>query len=199
MPNQIVYIHGGETFATYADYLRELASWEWNPFKEHEKRWRDTLADELPGYEVLQPPMPNKYHARYEAWKIWFDKVVPHLTDDVVLIGHSLGGIFLAKYLSENQFPLRIRATLIVAAPFDEADNDFSLADFILPEDLSPFIKQGGAIHLFYSQDDDVVPFADLRKYQAKLPAATAHVFIDRGHFLQGSFPEIVRVIESLD
>jgi hypothetical protein len=49
--------------------------------------------------------MPNPMNARYNEWKILFKKIVLLLDDNVILIGHSLGAIFLVKYLSENKFP----------------------------------------------------------------------------------------------
>jgi len=104
MKKQIVIIHGAESFKTYEDYLFSLRNEEISleNLKLH-KRWRDTLALELgDGYEVLTPRMPNSTDARYKEWKIWFDKITEFIDDEVVLVGHSMGGIFLAKYLSEN-------------------------------------------------------------------------------------------------
>ena len=46
-------------------------------------------------------------NARYEEWKIWFERMIPFLNDNVILVGHSLGGIFFVKYLSENLLPIK--------------------------------------------------------------------------------------------
>ena len=56
------------------------------------------------GYEVLIPQMPNSQNARYSEWKILFEKIISILDDEIILIGHSLGGIFLVKYFSENDY-----------------------------------------------------------------------------------------------
>jgi predicted alpha/beta hydrolase family esterase len=142
--------------------------------------------------------MPNKYFAHYEEWKIWFEKHVPYLSDDLVLIGHSMGGIFLAKYLSENNFPRRIKATFLVAAPFDDEDAEDTVGDFALSGSLANFKKQAGKIFLYQSKDDTVVPYADLLKYKKELPGVVERVFEDRGHFTQEELPEIVEDIRSL-
>ena len=52
--------------------------------------------------------MPCKFMVDYEAWKIWFERHFQFLQKEVILIGWSLGGRFLLKYLSENKFPFKI-------------------------------------------------------------------------------------------
>jgi hypothetical protein len=59
--------------------------------------------------------MPAKQDADYIAWKIWFEKLFPFLQpENVILIGSSLGTIFLSKYLSENIFPRTIQSLHLV-------------------------------------------------------------------------------------
>lgn len=197
MKKQIVVIHGGDTFKTYEEYLSFLQEFTIDTLDYFKGRgWKDTLQETLgEGYEVVTPSMPNKINAKYSEWKIWFEKIVPLLEEKVILIGHSLGGIFLAKYLSENNFPKHILATFLIAAPFDEKDTDESLADFILSEDLSKLIEQGGEVYFYHSTDDGVVPFTDFEKYREKLPGANYMQFEDRGHFRQLVIPELITSI----
>ncbi|MBU2220500.1 alpha/beta hydrolase [Patescibacteria group bacterium] len=196
---QLVFIHGGETFDTYDAYLSALREWDYDPTKEFGERWKNSLQEELgEAWQVLAPSMPSKYNAKYVEWCIWFEKVLPHLRDDVVLVGHSLGGIFLAKYLSEHTLLVSIAGLWLIAAPFDTEDTDYSLADFTLPESLENVSKQAKHIVLYHSTDDPVVPFPALDKYKEKLPEATVRIFSDRGHFLQERFPELIEDIQSL-
>ena len=62
------------------------------------------------------PSMPNKQNAAYDEWSIWFEKYFAYLKDDVILIGWSLGGMFLAKYLSDKPFPVKIKSLFLLAA-----------------------------------------------------------------------------------
>lgn len=164
-----------------------------------QRKWRDTIAKTLGHhYEVLTPIMPNSNNAKYLEWKIWFKKIEPFLENEVVLIGHSLGGIFLAKYLSEHKFLKKIRAIFLIAAPFDDKKEKDSLADFSLPTDLSRFATQAGNIFLYHSKDDPVVSLYHVEKYKQALPHARVVVFYNRGHFSQESLPELVRDIKSL-
>lgn len=200
MKKQVVVIHGGDTFANNEAYLAFLKSFEVDlEYFKSKKGWKDTFSEELGSeYEVLRPMMPNKANAKYLEWKIWFEKLVPFLKDGVVLVGHSLGGTFLAKFLSENDFPKKIRATFLIAPPFDGVDLNESLADFILPDSLARFGEQGGMISLYHSKDDPVVPFVDHGKYKKSLPRVHAVVFEDRQHFNQETFPELVLAIRAL-
>lgn len=197
---QLVFIHGGETFDTYDEYLDALRSWTYEFPSERGQRWKDVLAERLgTKWEIHMPSMPSGMNAKYVEWAIWFEKVIPYLRDGVVLVGHSLGGIFLAKYLNERTLPVSVRATFLIAAPFDTSDTDeYTLADFVLPESLDDLARNGGEIFLYHSEDDPIVPFADLGKFKKLLPDATVRTFADRGHFLQPEFPELMEAIKNL-
>ncbi len=197
---QVVIIHGGDTFASYEDYLSFLNSYQidFERYRSNTPNWKRTLGLALgDGYEIISPDMPDKSNAKYEEWKIWFEKFTPYLEPEIILVGHSLGGIFLAEYLSENTLPKSIAATFLVAACYDDKNSDYSLADFVLPENLDHFAEQSPRIFLYHSSDDKVVPFVDLAKYQKALPTAIARTFADRGHFNQETFPELVEDMKS--
>ena len=199
MKKQVVVIHGGKTFDSYEDYINSLKNRDVNIEKFIFKiDWRDSLRNELgDSFEIIQPKMPNGSNAQYVEWKIWFERLLPFLNDGVILIGHSLGGIFLAKYLSENYFHRQIQATILIATPFDVSDMRESLGLFRLPVSLEKFEKQGGEIILFNSKDDDVVPFSNCLKYQKALPSAQIKILENRQHFNQKEFPELVEFIRS--
>lgn len=196
---QAVFIHGGESFDTHEAYLDYLRSSSYEQGR-REQRWKDVLPERL-GEEwgVHMPSMPSPLNAKYLEWSIWFEKIIPLLEDDVVLIGHSLGGIFIAKYLSEHTLPVQVKAVFLVAAPFDTEDTDeYGLADFVLPVSLDG-LKQARHIFLYHSEDDPIVPFADLAKFKSHLPDATVRVFAGRGHIMQPEFPELVADIQNLN
>lgn len=199
MAKQIVVIHGGNAFEKYEEYLQYLKGKEITLSKLNFRDWKMTLAEALGNeYQVISPQMPNSQNARYAEWKIWFEKLITILDGTVVFIGHSLGGIFLAKYLSENNYPKKIKATFLVAAPFN-TENEHPLVDFIISRDLSMFAGQGGDIFLYHSKDDEVVPYSNVLSYQQALPGAYVRIFEDRQHFKQTEFPEIVDDIKKLD
>jgi len=195
MKKQVVVIHGGDSFRTREEYLRFLRDFPLTMESVRPKRdWKSFLPEVLgEGYDVLAPMMPNKTNAQYEDWKLWFEKMFPFLQDGVILIGHSLGGMFLAKYLGEHVFPRRIGALLLVAAP--HSDNTEGVGDFLPTTALDGVARQAGNIFLFHSTDDDVVPYSELAAYEKQLPSAHAMSFSDRGQFNQSEFPELIRCI----
>ena len=199
MKKQIVLIHGGETFETQQEYVEYLRVCQIDFKNLQAKKWKDSFAQMLgEDYEVIQPRMPNALNAKYAEWKIWFEKFLPILKEDVVLIGHSLGGIFLARYLSENIMPVRVRATILIAAPYDAEGSPYSLADFVLPVSLEKLDSQGGQVYIIHSKDDSVVKFEDAQYYVKRLPSAHQITFENRDHFSQETFPELVTLVKDL-
>lgn len=195
---QLFVIHGGDAFDSYEEYLADLQSRTAHLERMKPGGWKMGLQKNLgEEFDVYNPSMPNKDNAKYAEWKIWFEKIVLLMDDEVILVGHSLGGIFLAKYLSEETFPKHIRGTFLVAAPFN-TPTEHPLADFVLPSDLEGLRKQGGKIFVYHSTDDVVVPYSNAESYRLALPDATFRTFTDRGHFNQERFVEIEEGIRSV-
>lgn len=199
MKKQIILIHGGLTFDTYKDYLSFLKNLKIDLNRYRRTKWSDSLRKDLGSrFDVLLPKMPNPMNAKYNEWKILFKKIAFLLDNNVILIGHSLGAIFLAKYLSENKFPKKILATLLVSPPYDDEGMEESLGDFVLSKNLGRLNKRGGKIFIYQSKDDPVVPCAHLEKYKKALPGAIIREFKKRGHFDQLKFPELIKDIREL-
>ncbi len=199
MNQQILVIHGGDNFETYEEYLKFLDNWEVSLLDFEKTGWKKNLSKNLGDtFSVYRPEMPNSWNARYQEWKIWFEKYFALMDAGVILIGHSLGGIFLAKYLSENKVEKEIRAVMLVSAPFRDQEKDYKMLDFSLPESLELFAQQVKDIYLYHSKDDMVVPFENLALYQRALPHAHVRALTGRGHINQEEFPELEEDIRSL-
>lgn len=203
MKTQIVFIHGGTAFSSYTQFLQHLRTKTiWDPYNvDNSKKWKETLAETFrPECDVLYPSMPNGQNAHYEEWKIWFERYFEYLNGNVMLIGHSLGGYFLAKYLSENTVPFPIAGLFLVAAPFmndsfgDEDGGDFNFD----PAYLGKIENMAQNILIYHSTDDEIVSIEHAKKYHNALQGAKYTVFLDRGHFLQPEFPEIVEDIKNI-
>jgi hypothetical protein len=197
MKKQIIVIHGGDSFKTYEEYISSLKNWEVtiDSFRPR-KDWKTTLSQKLgEEYDVLVPQMPNKSNAKYKEWKIWFERIFPFFNNNIVLVGHSLGGMFLAKYLAENDFPKQIKGLFLIAPPHNRTAD---VSDFLLPKSLVRIKKRVKNIFLYFSKDDPVVPFSELKEFKKQLPDAKVFVFKDRGHFKQEKFPELLLQLKSI-
>lgn len=197
MKQQVVVIHGGDSSPTQKKFLRSLRTQfvSVTSFLPR-KGWKARLQKDLgQKFQVLLPQMPNKSNAKYIEWKIWFKRMFPFLHHGVILVGHSLGGMFLAKYLAENTFPKKITAVVIIAAPHNQTAE---LDSFKIPKSLRRLAKQTQHIFLFHSPNDPFVPFSELGVYVKALPKAQLMVIKKRQHFNQETFPELVRLIKRL-
>ena len=196
---QVFFIHGGMTHKSKDDYLEFLKNR--NVSIDKKISWSDEYLDRELGdeFHVIHPRMPLKDFSQYDEWKIHFERFFSLLEDGVILIGNSLGGMFLAKYLSENKFPKKILSVYMVCPPFDGTLSKEDLAGgFELGDDLSMITENCDNVRLLFSKDDDVVPVSHAEKYREKLPEARIEIFESmNGHFLISEFPEIVEMIKS--
>ncbi|MFB6241590.1 MAG: alpha/beta hydrolase [Candidatus Nanosalina sp.] len=193
---QVVFIDGGMTFRNREDYLEFLRNREIS--LEEEENWSNPnyLEDSLEA-EIARVEMPCRDNAKYEEWRITFERYLPKLSEDLILVGYSLGGTFLAKYLSENRVEENILSTYLIAPPFDDDMPEEDLAGgFELGENLSMLEKNTGKLELVFSENDDVVPIRHAEKFNQELLEAVIEKFKDRnGHFQVEKFPELVEKI----
>ncbi len=130
----------------------------------------------------------------YAEWKIYFEKLLTLLRDDVQLVGYSLGAMFLAKYLHESTLHTPVRRLVLVSPCYDDESVE-DLGSFRVTS-AAGLEKAAEKIHLFHSKDDPVVPFTELAKFQRDLPTAKVHIFKDRNHFFQPTFPELKELLK---
>ena len=198
-PIQVFFIHGGMTFKNQKNYLNFLKTREVSLDRKH--YWSVEYLQEKLGkkYQVINPRMPLQDNAKYLDWKITFESYFPKLRGNIVLIGASLGGVFLAKYLSENKFPKKILSVYIICPPFDNSlPGEDLVGGFKLKSDLSLIEKNCKNLNLFFSENDDVIPISHAKKYTNKLPYAKLRIFDNvNGHFKVSEFPEIIKMIKA--
>lgn len=195
---QVFLVHGGMTFENRKDYLYYLKTREVS--LEKYKIWTGEYLDKKLGksFQIIRPRMPLQDDAKYGDWKIAFERYFPYFKNEVILLGWSLGGIFLAKYLSEHKFPKKILSVYLVCPPYDDTLGDEDLAGgFWLKKDLSLIEKNAKNVYLLFSKDDKCVPPVHAEKYRKKLKNAKIIIYKSKnGHFRIANFPEIVKMIK---
>jgi len=147
-------------------------------------------------YEVLAPDMPDPDHPRYLAWRDQIEQELGKLDADVLLIGHSLGGSMLLKYLAEGTYQRPIAGMFLVAVPY-WGKQDWEL-EYAVPEDFASHLPPIRHLFLYHSRSDEVVPFSSLRRYQAHLPQATVRVLDGKEHSFTEGLPLLAQDIKRL-
>ena len=150
-------------------------------------------------YDVRYPKMPEEDNATYADWKAPIEREWATLDEEVILVGHSVGGSVLVKYLSEQQLDKPICSLFLLAPPYWGADEFWKWDEARLPEDVAAKLASVPQIFLYHSRDDDIVPFAHLALYAAKLPWATVHEFDGRGHQLGNDLAEVAEDIRETE
>jgi predicted alpha/beta hydrolase family esterase len=182
MKKRVLFIHGGGEGAYEKD--RKLAA---------------SLQVALgAAYDVRCPKMPDEDRPVYKAWKARIARELDTLEGEVILVGHSLGGSILLKYLSEGEVEKLVAGLFLVATPYWGAE-DWEVDEYALREDFAASkIPKEMTVFLYHSRDDEVVPFAHAALYAQKLPRATVREFDGRGHQFDDDLSEVARDIGRL-
>jgi uncharacterized protein len=158
----------------------------------------DSLRDALGAdYNVIYPPMPHEEAPDYEAWKGQIAAELAGLSDDVILVGHSLGGSFLVKYLAEETLKQTVAGLFLIAPPYWGAE-DWEVEAYAPREGFASKLAHIPHIAFYHSREDEWVPFAHQALYAQKLPQAKTHEFDGRGHQLNDDLSEVAHDIKSL-
>ncbi len=151
-------------------------------------------------YELLHPIMPSANNPDYSPWKLQLDKEFENVTGDVILIGHSLGGSVLLKYLTANKVHFNIQALYLCASPYWGEDSEWQYQPFALPPmfvELLPLIPN---VHIYHSRDDPFVPYRHAELYRDALPNSVLHEIEGDSHVFDNgiaSLPGDIRAVSN--
>jgi len=146
--------------------------------------------------DSIEPPMP--FRPRYADWKREFERF--DLTKETILVGHSCGGGFLVRYLSEHK-ELEFGQVVLVAPWINPDNNEASeTADFFDFKIDPDFPSRAKSVTVFVSADDDpsVLKTVEILKQQVR--GLDIRQFQDRRHFKTSvsggpEFPELLAEI----
>lgn len=169
----------------------------WFPWLKHELEPKD--------FRVLVPdfPSPPIVPAKIAEWYEVFEEYRPYLSEDSILIGHSLGGIFALRILERLDFS--IRAAFFVGTPIGiqpilnfDRDKAFSGFDF----DFATIKTKAAHFVVYHSDNDPYVGLANGKRLAAEIDGE--FVFVPgAGHFHEPSgyleFPFLRDKILELD
>ncbi|WP_369696375.1 alpha/beta fold hydrolase [Oligoflexus tunisiensis] len=156
------------------------------------------IADHLDQtFELHAPDMPDPNSPRYAAWKNEIEKNLSLCPGEVILMGHSLGGSVLLKYLAERKVTRTISALFLIAVPYWGTKN-WKVDDFILPQDYSAGLASISRLFLYRDQHDEIVPNEHLELYRSDLPRAEVRETAGNGHAFFKGLPELLSDLQKL-
>lgn len=169
MPNAIL-IHGTPGREEYIDPKAP------SPSNAH---WLPWLQKQLliRGIETQTPEMPIAYQPDYDPWRKEFERCL--ICEETLLVGHSCGGGFLVRWLSENP---RHVARVVLVAPWMDPDRNHCVAgffDFAINSELTRVTD----LHLIYSDDDTEDVNQSVNQIVKALPEIHKHLMPGKKHF----------------
>jgi uncharacterized protein len=175
-----------------------IHGWEGSP----EKDWLSWAKNQLEqkGYQVYLPEMPNPEHPEIQPWvnKLAQEIGKPEHTD--IFIGHSCGCQAILRYL-ESLGEEKIDKVILVA-PWHTlseqimADDDDRLIAKPWVEtsiDFGKVREKANSFIALFSEDDELVPFEENKKWLDENLEIQTIVYKDKGHFNMTELPEVLK------
>ncbi|WP_406079348.1 alpha/beta fold hydrolase [Micromonospora sp. NBC_00858] len=162
--------------------------------------WDNELFDSLrrefgDGYEVRYPRMPDEGDPSYAKWSAAIRREIAALDDGAVVAGHSVGGTILINALAERPPERKLKAIVLIAAPFVGAGG-WPGGEFEPPHNLGARLPQGVPVHVFHGLQDETAPPSHADLYTRVIPQAQLHLLPGRDHQLDSDLSEVARVIK---
>jgi len=187
MKNAIL-LHGLYDKEEYYDKTQPSASnAHWFPWLQRQLMLRDLKAD--------TPEVPHTFNFDWQSWVTEVERF--DITPETLLIGHSMGGGFWMRYLSEH--PEIYVDKVVLVAPWLNLRHE-EKADFF-DFDLDPgLVERTNTFIIFGSDNDDPDVQKSVAHLCEKLPNVTYKEFHDYGHFCYRdmkteAFPELLDVL----
>ena len=146
-------------------------------------------------FEILFPTIEKPNSPTYAKFKKMFASVLNEITEPIILVGHSLGGSTLIKYLSEEKLDISITGLFLIATPHWKNN----MKEFQLKENFQASLKNIPAIFLYHSKNDSEVPFEHLKFYETAFKSATVRKLPGKEHTFPKGLSLLVSDIKYLD
>jgi predicted alpha/beta hydrolase family esterase len=168
----------------YSEDYPSLSNAHWFPWVQKQLLIRD-----IP---TATPDMVRAHQPDYRLWKKELERF--DITPETMLVGHSCGGGFLVRWLSE-QSDTKVGKVVLVAPwldPNNKKANDFF--DFEIDADL---VERTAGVTIFHSPDDDTTVQVSVDRLIEKINNLKVVTFPGYGHFMvqqmgTETFPELV-------
>jgi predicted alpha/beta hydrolase family esterase len=182
MTKQILFIQGGG----------EGAHDQWD------NKLVASLADTLgPLYEISYPRMPNEGDPSYAAWRAAISKAIAGLSDNPILVGHSVGATILVNALAENPFQKTFAGIFLIATPFI-GPGGWPSDDIKPAQNLGARLPENTPIYFYHGSEDVTAPIGHVELYKQAVPQAHVRRLNGRDHQLNNDLSQVAAEILEL-
>jgi hypothetical protein len=182
MAKKILFFHGGDSEEDYNADAKLVDS------------LRTKLGSE---YSIRFPLLANDGTPDLGRRKQISNEIIA-TEDNVILVGHSLGGSMLLVCLSEMNITKKIAGIFLLAPPFWSGDEEWVDA-FKLKQDFAERLNKKIPLHFYQCLDDEVVPLVQFNTYKQKLPWASFHEIPVGGHQFNNDLTMVATDIISIE
>lgn len=160
--------------------------------------WLPWLQKQLLVHDVAAqtPEIPNSWKPDYETWRKEFERY--DITPNTVLVGHSCGGGFIVRWLSERP-DVHVEKVVLVAPWLDPQRTDtIDFFDF----KMDPNLASRTAGFVIFTSDNDTQPVQQsVRTIVETVKNTKLREFHNYGHFCYGDmktneFPELLEALD---
>jgi predicted alpha/beta hydrolase family esterase len=159
---------------------------------------------EARGYSVEMPEMPYTDNPKIDEWIGHLQSVIKSPDQNTILVGHSLGGQAVLRYLADLPVGVKIGKAVLVAPVVDEIKNLDAEEEKIsglwlkTPIDARKAKKAANEIIGIFSDNDRWIPLSSEKTLREKFGARTI-IEHNMGHFSDdenmGEAPVVLQAI----
>lgn len=184
MKNSII-LHGKPGKEEYYNpKMPSSSNYHWIPWLQKQLIVNDIKAD--------TPEVPHSYAPKWDLWVKEVERF--EIGPETILVGHSCGGGFWIRYLSEHK-ELKVGKVVLVAPSLGLSwteNKDFF--DYKIDQDL---VGRTKGVTIFYSKDDKQATLDAIEKFKYEIKDLNIREFQGYGHFTHGDmksseFPELL-------
>lgn len=148
------------------------------------------------GHEVLVPALPDPENPDPEAWTKALVESARVLTDEDIIVGHSLGGAAALRFLEAAEARTTPKACVLISAPWFIKDDRFR-GFFLSDLDHDVLMWRASRFAVIHAKNDHVIPVDHAQKYAQVFHAALTTPETG-GHFQDPIQPLLLDLIEKI-
>jgi predicted alpha/beta hydrolase family esterase len=186
MKNAII-LHGTTDEKEYYNpEARSLSNAHWLPWLQNQLIIKDIAA--------ATPEIPKAYELNWDRWKREVERF--EITPDTIIVGHSCGGGFWVRYLSENKIKV---GKVVLVAPWVDPDNS-KKSDFFKFKIDPDLVTRTKGVTIFHSSNDMPSIHKTVGDLRQQIKDIKYKEFNNYGHFFYRDmkteeFPELLEEV----